>query len=240
MKTTKKQLKEIAEVEKKVSKVCDAKKDNVVFDEVTGIPYVESEIKPKKTIEVTKDDSGKIINKKTGESHFKELFKNIELEKAQDGTIFNKATGEPYKNLTALLKSMVTHNKGNAVSCKDLNILLKSLTEQKEKINKVLLPSLRKETLREITVTFRFGKDEPHLGEQLEEQGFYKLSEHYIKKSEMIRQDILALNNVGILSRKQTFKCFEKLSKEISWKVVNSEKLKSEFPKHKKTILEKK
>ena len=70
MKTTKKQLKEIAKVEKKVSKVCDAKKGGVIFDEVTGIPYVESEIKPKKTVEVTRNDDGVIINKETGKPHF--------------------------------------------------------------------------------------------------------------------------------------------------------------------------
>jgi hypothetical protein len=73
--TTKKQLKEIAKVEKKVSKVCDAKKGGVIFDEVTGIPYVESEIKPKKTVEVTRNDDGVIINKKTGKPHFTELEK---------------------------------------------------------------------------------------------------------------------------------------------------------------------
>lgn len=233
MKTTKEQLKEIFETEKKVRKVCDAKKDNVVFDEVTGIPYVESEIKPKKTIEVTKDGSGKIINKKTGKPHFEELFKNIELEKAQDGTIFNKATGEPYKNLTDLLNSMESKEK----VFKDLIDFLKSM----QKPTKEILNSKSKEEMpREISVTLRFGKTEPHLAEQLEEQGFDKLSEHYIKQSELIRQDILALNKIGILSKKQTFKCFEKLSKVISRKVVNSEKLKSEFVKHKKTIVEKK
>ena len=197
MKTTKKQLKEIAEVEKKVSKVCDAKKDNVVFDEVTGIPYVESEIKPKKTIEVTKDDCN---------------------------------------DLTDLLNSMerkVIHFK---YLIDFLKLMQKSIKEiSKEKVS------------REISLTLRFGKTEPHLGEQLEEQGFYKLSEYYIKQSELIRQDVLALNKIGILSRKQMFKCFksfeslfsgkntnksfEKLSKIISRKVVNSEKLKSEFPK---------
>jgi hypothetical protein len=233
MKTTKKQLKEIAEVEKKVSQVCGSEKGEVVFDEVTGIPYVQSEIKPKKTIEVTKNDSGKIINKKTGKPHFEELFKNIELEKAQDGTIFNKATGEPYKNLTALLNSM----KSKEMSFEDLIDFLKSM----KKPTKEILNSKSKEKMsREISVTLRFGKTEPHLGEQLEEQGFYKLSEHYIKQSEMIRRDVLALNKVGILSKKQTFKCFEKLSKVISRKVVNSEKLKSEFARHKETVVEKK
>jgi hypothetical protein len=73
--TTKKQLKEIAKVEKKVSKVCDAKKGGVIFDEVTGIPYAESQIKPRKTVEVTRNDNGVIINKKTGKPHFPELEK---------------------------------------------------------------------------------------------------------------------------------------------------------------------
>jgi hypothetical protein len=203
MKTTKKQLKEIAKVEKKVSEVCDTKEGGVVFDEVTGIPYVESEIKPKKTVEVTRDDSGKIVNKKTGKPHFEE----INLEQDADGTIFNKVTGEPYNDLTALLKSM---------------------SKYKEKMS------------REISITLKFGKTEPHLGEQLEKQGFNKLSKNYIAQSELIRRDILALNSIDILSRKQTFKCFEKLSKVISKKVVDSEKSENEFAKHKKTIVEKK
>ena len=81
MKTTKKQLKEIAKVEKKVSKVCDAKKGGVIFDEVTGIPYVESEIKPKKTVEVTRNDDGVIINKETGKPLFEELYEIIKEQK---------------------------------------------------------------------------------------------------------------------------------------------------------------
>jgi hypothetical protein len=51
MKPTKKQLKEIQEIEKKVSEVCDTKK----------------------TIEVTRNDDGVIINKETGKPHFPEL-----------------------------------------------------------------------------------------------------------------------------------------------------------------------
>jgi hypothetical protein len=39
MKLTKKQIQEIKEIEKKVAQVCDAKKSEVVFDEITGIPY---------------------------------------------------------------------------------------------------------------------------------------------------------------------------------------------------------
>jgi hypothetical protein len=53
MKTTKKQLKEIQEIENKVAEVCDTKK----------------------TIEVTRNDDGVIINKEIGKPHFPELEK---------------------------------------------------------------------------------------------------------------------------------------------------------------------
>ena len=52
MKPTKKQLKEIQEIEKKVSKVCDTKK----------------------TIEVYRDENGHIRNLKNGELHFPEIY----------------------------------------------------------------------------------------------------------------------------------------------------------------------
>jgi len=53
MKPTKKQLEAIKEIEKKVAKVCDTKK----------------------TVEVTRNDDGVIINKQTGKPHFEELYK---------------------------------------------------------------------------------------------------------------------------------------------------------------------
>jgi len=53
MKPTKKQLESIKEIEKKVSEVCDTKK----------------------TVEVTRNDDGVIINKETGKPHFPELLK---------------------------------------------------------------------------------------------------------------------------------------------------------------------
>lgn len=55
MKPTKKQLKEIQEIEKKVSEVCDTKQ----------------------TVEVTRDDNNVIINKETGKPHFDELLENF-------------------------------------------------------------------------------------------------------------------------------------------------------------------
>ena len=59
MKTTKKQLKEIQEIEKKVAKVCDVKK----------------------TTEVTRNDDGVIINKETGKPLFEELYEIIKEQK---------------------------------------------------------------------------------------------------------------------------------------------------------------
>jgi hypothetical protein len=54
-KLTKKQQQEIQAIEKKVSEVCDAKK----------------------TIEVTRNDDGVIINKETGKPHFEELLNHL-------------------------------------------------------------------------------------------------------------------------------------------------------------------
>lgn len=68
MKLTKKQLKEIQEIEKKVSEVCDTKK----------------------TTEVTLNDDGLIINKETGELHFKELTEHFD-NKIKLFLIFNES-----------------------------------------------------------------------------------------------------------------------------------------------------
>lgn len=80
MKTTKKQLQEIKEVEKIVAEVCGTEKSKVIFDEVTGIPYAESEIKPKKIVEVTRNDDGVIVNKETGKPHFPKEKKSRNIE----------------------------------------------------------------------------------------------------------------------------------------------------------------
>lgn len=163
--TTKKQLKEIAKVEKKVSKVCDAKKGGVIFDEVTGIPYVESEIKPKKTVEVTRNDDGVIINKETGKPHFS--------------------------------------------------------NEKKS---------------RDIAIALSFGKPSPTLKEQLKKQGF-KISNGILKDAEQIRNDLHFLRKVGILSDKQLWKCFDRLSDKICKKVVAKQLKEGEIAIHKETII---
>jgi hypothetical protein len=106
MKTTKKQLKEIAKVEKKVAEVCGTKEGKVIFDEVTGIPYLESEIKSKKTIEVTRNDDGVIVNKKTGEPHFPK-------EKKSRNISINLSFGTPSPTLKKQIQSQ------GFVICKD-------------------------------------------------------------------------------------------------------------------------
>jgi hypothetical protein len=93
MKATKKQLKEIAKVEKKVAEVCDTKKtievtrndDGVIINKETGEPIFEVlDIgKKRNATEVTRNDDGVIINKETGKPHFPELLKNIPNESNQ-------------------------------------------------------------------------------------------------------------------------------------------------------------
>lgn len=95
MNLTKKQLKEIAEAEKKVAEVCD--KHQEIVDEITGITY------PKKTIEVGYNDKGVIINKKTGEPHFDEIKKLVEEKISKDITI-NLNFGESSPSLKKQLK----------------------------------------------------------------------------------------------------------------------------------------
>jgi hypothetical protein len=91
MKPTKKQLKEIQDIEKKVSSVCD--NTDGIFDEITGIIY------PKKTTEVTRDDNGVIINKETGETHFSEL----SAEKKSREIVINLSFGENCESLKSQL-----------------------------------------------------------------------------------------------------------------------------------------
>ena len=82
MKTTKKQLKEIAEVEKKVAEVCGTKKGKIIFDEVSGKPHFEViDIgKKRNAVEVTRNDEGVIVNKETGKPHFAKEKKSRNIE----------------------------------------------------------------------------------------------------------------------------------------------------------------
>jgi hypothetical protein len=82
MKPTKKQLKEIQEIEKNVSEVYDTKK----------------------TIEVTLNDKGVIINKETGEPHFPELFKNLQDELNSKELVISLSFGYKAPKLSKQLK----------------------------------------------------------------------------------------------------------------------------------------
>jgi hypothetical protein len=144
MKTTKKQLKEIKEIEKKVAKVCDTKK----------------------TVEVTKNDDGIIINKETGKPHFPELEKKS----------------------------------------------------------------------RDIAIALSFGQSAPTIKEQLKTQGF-KIFKGVVIDAELIRTDLHDLHRIGILNRKELFKCFKRLSKKICEKIVHSELKDGEVAVHKETII---
>lgn len=157
MKTTKKQLKEIAELEKKVAEVCDTKK----------------------TTEVTLNDKGVIINKETGKPHFEYI---------------------------------------------DI--------DEMEKISKEKISNEKKS--REVVVSLSFGTSAPSLKYQLKEQGF-ELPNRLVKDAEMIRTHLLALKDIRILNSKQLLKCFKKLSKKISQRVVNSLIQKDETAIHIKT-----
>lgn len=96
MKTTKKQLKVIKEIEKRVANVCDA--INGVVNETTRLVY------PKKTTEVTLNDKGVIINKETGKPHFQELMKQISSEKKSNNIEITISFGTSYPSLKKQLK----------------------------------------------------------------------------------------------------------------------------------------
>jgi RNase H-fold protein (predicted Holliday junction resolvase) len=74
---------------------------------------------------------------------------------------------------------------------------------------------------REIVVGLKFGTSAPTIKIQLREQGF-KLSNGLVKDAEMVRTHLLALKDIRILNDKQLMKCFKKLSRQISQRVVDS------------------
>jgi hypothetical protein len=74
---------------------------------------------------------------------------------------------------------------------------------------------------RNIEISLGFGKSAPTIKIQLKEQGF-KLPNGLVKDAEKVRVDLLALKDIRILNGKQLMKCFKKLSREISQRVVDS------------------
>ena len=140
MKTTKKQLKEIQEIEKKVANVCDANDcvcniNDGVVDEITGLVY------PNKL-------GAKLENEKFSEE--------------------------------------------------------------------------------EIQITLAFGYDAQSLKKQLNNQGF-SAPKKLIVESELVRNQILSLSHIGILTKKATFKALASLREPISIAKTRNVSLKKVF-----------
>lgn len=156
MNLTKKQLKEIAEVEKKVAEVCD--KNQAIVDEITGITY------PKKTIEVGLNDKGVIINKETGEPHsiaidIDEMKKLVEEKISKDITI-TLNFGESSPSLKNQLKEQgfkinretlesAEHIRFDLFSLNKVNILSdKQLLKCFKRLNKIICKKIIKSELK--------------------------------------------------------------------------------------------
>ena len=123
------------------------------------------------------------------------------------------------------LKAIKKIEKKVAEVC-DTNTELSKIQEIEQKASKVYKDGLNEKdapqpTSREIQIKLSFGQNSPSLKHQLQEQGF-TLSKGVLKDAENIRIDLFALNQAGILSSKQLWKCFSKLSKQIGKMVVNS------------------
>jgi len=66
----------------------------------------------------------------------------------------------------------------------------------------------------DIAISLNFGISAPFLKKQIEKQGF-KISNEYIEEAEVIRDNLHALNYIGILKNKELIKCFDRLAKQI-------------------------
>lgn len=127
MKTTKKQLKEIQAIEKKVANVCDNKL----------------------MVKVTRNDEGVIINTETGEPHFKELLEHFN-DKIELFLIFDESAPSLKKQIKEqgwLLSNK--HFKGAEKLRKQLNNLLDiGILKEKEahkcfkRLNKMLCEAI--------------------------------------------------------------------------------------------------
>lgn len=89
---------------------------------------------------------------------------------------------------------------------------------------------------RKIEINLNFGLTEASLKWQLNKQGF-ELDDFFLFKVEELKFNIHTLNQDGILTEKQLWKCFHKLNNKISVKVVASQLKEGEIAKHIKTII---
>lgn len=106
-----------------------------------------------------------------------------------------------------------------------------------DEITGIVYPKTKSEesTSRKVEVKLSFGECAPSLKYQLEQQNF-QIDKKLIKDFERARLELLALHEINILSSKQLFKCFLKLSKQISKMVVESTIKDGEIATHIKTI----
>lgn len=88
---------------------------------------------------------------------------------------------------------------------------------------------------RQIEIKLSFAYNSASLKFQLNKQGL-ELSDEYLLRAEAIKFDLHNLSRVGILTEKQLWKCFTRLSKKICKKVVNSQLKDGEIAKHVETI----
>jgi hypothetical protein len=129
----KKQLKEIQKIEKKVSKVCDTKK----------------------TVEVTRNDDGIIINKETGKPHFGELEDNstdivIRLGYGESSPSLKKQIKNQGYNLSEEIYNNIEEVRVDLLALKDIGILkekdlIKCLKRLNKKISLLIIKSELKE-----------------------------------------------------------------------------------------------
>ena len=74
---------------------------------------------------------------------------------------------------------------------------------------------------RQIEVSLSYGYDAPSLKTQIKEQGF-KVDMKLIVESELVKNQILSLQAIGILTKKQSNIAFKKLNDHIGDIIINS------------------
>jgi hypothetical protein len=84
-----------------------------------------------------------------------------------------------------------------------------------------LLKHIAESVEDEIEICLSYGYDAPPIKIQLIEQGF-KFKHKLIVESELIRNQILTLNGIGILNKKETFKAFKRLNDQIGETIADN------------------
>jgi hypothetical protein len=162
----------------------------------------------------------KEIEKKVAEVCDSKTIAEIALE--NKGAIVNKKTGKVYSKKTT---EVTLNDKGVIINKEtgkphfgdvDIDEMSKMVKEKKS---------------REIEVTLSYGKNCESLKSQLNEQGFV-LSDKYMYKAEITKYYLHSLKEFGILTNKELWKYFNKLHKNISQKVIDTQIKEGEIAKH--------